>query len=39
MFTFWPYLLIASLLLLFLEWFISPRMRRLMVRRRAVQPA
>src|SRR6476646_5083524 len=39
MFTFWPYLLIASLLLLFLEWFISPRMRRLMVRRRTVQPA
>jgi len=39
MFTFWPYLLIASLLLFFLEWFISPRMRRLKVRRRAVQPA
>ncbi|HEY6997868.1 MAG TPA: hypothetical protein VH851_08070, partial [Candidatus Binatia bacterium] len=38
-FTLWPYLLIASLLLFFLEWFISPRMRRLMVRRRAVQPA
>ena len=39
MFTFWPYLLITSLLLFFLEWFISPRMRRRMVRRRAVQPA
>jgi len=39
MLTFWPYLLTASLLLFFLEWFISPRMRRLMIRRRTVQTA
>ncbi|HEU4345386.1 MAG TPA: VWA domain-containing protein [Candidatus Binatia bacterium] len=25
LFAFWPYLLLASLLLLFLEWFINPR--------------
>ena len=40
MLTFWPYLLIASLLLFVLEWFISPRMTRLVLRRRrTVQPA
>ena len=26
LFSFWPYLLLASLLLLLLEWFLSPRM-------------
>jgi aerotolerance regulator-like protein len=26
LFTFWPYLLLASLLLFFIEWFITPRM-------------
>jgi len=26
MFSFWPYLMVASLALLFLEWFLSPRM-------------
>jgi len=26
LFSFWPYLLIASLMLLLLEWFLSPRM-------------
>ena len=39
MLTFWPYLLIASLLLFFFEWFVSPRMKHLLVRRRTVQPA
>ena len=39
LFTFWAYLLFASLALFFLEWFISPRMKRLTVRRRSVQPA
>ncbi len=39
MLTFWPYLLIASLLLFVLEWFISPRMTRLVLRRRTVQTA
>jgi hypothetical protein len=39
MLTFWPYLLIASLLLFVLEWFISPRMTRLALRRRTVQTA
>jgi len=28
-FSFWPYLLLASLALLLLEWFINPRMARL----------
>jgi Ca-activated chloride channel homolog len=39
MLTFWPYLLIASLLLFVLEWFISPRMTRVLLRRRTVQAA
>ena len=29
LFSFWPYLLLASLLLLMVEWFIHPRMPRL----------
>jgi hypothetical protein len=26
LFSYWPYLLLASLLLLLLEWFVNPRM-------------
>jgi len=26
LFSFWPYLLIASLVLLLIEWFVNPRM-------------
>jgi hypothetical protein len=37
LFSFWPYLLIASLLLLLIEWFISPRMGSFRFRRRARQ--
>jgi hypothetical protein len=36
-FSFWPYLLFASLLLLLLEWFINPRMVRLRLRPRATR--
>jgi Ca-activated chloride channel family protein len=36
LFSFWPYLLTASILLLVLEWFASPRMTKLALRRRAV---
>ena len=39
LFSFWPYLLIASLLLLLIEWFISPRMGSFGFRRRARQLA
>ena len=35
LFSFWPYLLIASILLLLIEWFASPRMTRLNLLRRA----
>lgn len=38
LFTFWPYLLFASLLLFFIEWFISPRMARISFRRASRQP-
>jgi hypothetical protein len=34
-FSFWPYLLIAAILLLLIEWFVTPRMTRLDLRRRA----
>jgi Aerotolerance regulator N-terminal len=34
LFSFWPYLLLASLVLLILEWFINPRRSRLPLRRR-----
>ena len=37
LFSFWSYLLIASLLLLLIEWFISPRMGSSRFRRRARQ--
>ena len=37
LFSFWPYLLITSLLLLLIEWFISPRMGSFRFRRRARQ--
>ena len=33
LFTFWPYLLLASLLLFFIEWFINPRMSSSNLRR------
>lgn len=33
LFSFWPYLLLASLVLLVIEWFITPRRSRLPVRR------
>ena len=32
LFTFWPYLLLASLLLFFIEWFVNPRMNSLPLR-------
>ena len=35
LFSFWPYLLTASILLLVLEWFATPRMTKLALRRRA----
>lgn len=35
LFSFWPYLLIAAILLLLIEWFVSPRMTKLNLRRRA----
>lgn len=35
LFSFWPYLLTAAILLLVLEWFASPRMTKLAPRRRA----
>jgi hypothetical protein len=35
LFSFWPYLLIAAILLLLIEWFVTPRMTRLNLRRRA----
>jgi hypothetical protein len=35
LFSFWPYLLIAVILLLLIEWFVTPRMMRLNLRRRA----
>lgn len=38
LFSFWPYLLLASLLLLLLEWFINPRMASLRFRRGVRQP-
>ena len=34
LFSFWPYLLIASLVLLIVEWFINPRRSGLPLRRR-----
>ncbi len=34
LFSFWPYLLIAAILLLLIEWFVTPRMTRLNLRRR-----
>jgi hypothetical protein len=37
LFSFWPYLLAASLLLLLIEWFISPRMDSFRFRRQARQ--
>lgn len=39
LFSFWPYLLFASLLLLLLEWFINPRMASLRFRRGVRQHA
>jgi hypothetical protein len=33
-FSFWPYFLIAAILLLSIEWFVSPRMTKLKLRRR-----
>ena len=39
LFSFWPYLLLASLLLLLLEWFINPRMASLRFRRGVRQHA
>jgi len=35
LFTFWPYLLLVSLLLFFVEWFINPRMTSGGIRRAA----
>jgi hypothetical protein len=37
LFSFWPYLLIASILVLLIEWFINPRMASFGFRRRARQ--
>jgi hypothetical protein len=34
LFSFWPYLLIAAILLLLIEWFVTPRMTQLNLRRR-----
>jgi hypothetical protein len=39
LFSCWPYLLLASLMLLVLEWFINPRMASLRFRRRVKQHA
>jgi hypothetical protein len=36
LFDFWPYLLLASLLLFFLEWFVSPRPTGFGFRRRTI---
>ncbi len=38
LFTFWPYLLLASLLLFFIEWFINPRMISSHLHRASRQP-
>jgi len=38
LFTFWPYLLLASLLLFFIEWFINPRMSSSNLRRFSGRP-
>jgi hypothetical protein len=35
LFSFWPYLLLASLLLFFVEWFINPHMTSVGFRRRS----
>jgi hypothetical protein len=37
LFTFWPHLLLASLLLFFIEWFVNPRMNSLPLRRASSQ--
>jgi hypothetical protein len=34
LFSFWPYLMLASMLLLLLEWFVNPRMKAMAVWRR-----
>jgi hypothetical protein len=39
LFSFWPYLLAASLLLLLIEWFITPRMASLGFGRRRLRGA
>ena len=38
LFSFWPYLLIASVMLLLIEWFANPRMASLRFRGRVRQP-
>lgn len=39
LFSFWPYLVVASLLLLLLEWFINPRAKALTIGRKSPRVA